>query len=132
MTSNVIKLPPLLERLGSMTAIRDTELLEQSLLKALGARVNVPNASAAHRIERQVDWPQFVQCILTTTATTTGSNTRLFVNPRAIQRAHVRGEEIAGRIGRDGNRPARYVHTSSQNQNPTIFRIELLLLIVYS
>ena len=45
MTNNVIKLPPLLERLGSMTAIRDTELLEQSLLKALGAVLAVNDVS---------------------------------------------------------------------------------------
>ena len=45
MSSNVIKLPPLLERLGSMTAIRDTELLEQSLLKTLGAVLGVNDMS---------------------------------------------------------------------------------------
>jgi diguanylate cyclase (GGDEF)-like protein len=45
MSSNVIKLPPLLERLGSMTAIRDTELLEQSLLKTLGAVLGVSDVS---------------------------------------------------------------------------------------
>ena len=45
MSTNVIKLPPLLERLGSMTAIRDTELLEQSLLKTLGAVLGVNDVS---------------------------------------------------------------------------------------
>lgn len=40
-----MKLPPLLERLGLMTAIRDTELLEQSLLKTLGSTLGVTDVS---------------------------------------------------------------------------------------
>jgi len=45
MSTAALKMPLLLERLGSMTAIRDTELLEQSLLKTLGAELGVADLS---------------------------------------------------------------------------------------
>lgn len=45
MSNVAIKMPPLLERLSSMTAIRDTELLEQSLLKTLGAVLGIADLS---------------------------------------------------------------------------------------
>jgi len=39
------RLPSLLTKLGKLTAIRDTELLEQSLLKTLGPQLGVLNTS---------------------------------------------------------------------------------------
>lgn len=48
-----VQMPSLLERLGSLTSIRDTELLEQSLLKTVLSTLNIADCSLYRLNERQ-------------------------------------------------------------------------------
>jgi diguanylate cyclase (GGDEF)-like protein len=54
MTQPHFDMPYLLEKLGKMTAIRDTQLLEQSLLRSLGLLLGVHSSSLYHVDETQV------------------------------------------------------------------------------
>lgn len=51
---NQSQLPGLLGKLGKMTSIRDTELLEQSLLRSLGPLLGILNTSLYRTDEKQV------------------------------------------------------------------------------
>ncbi|GAB3243894.1 GGDEF domain-containing protein [Chitinimonas naiadis] len=50
---HVAQMPSLLERLGSLTSIRDTELLEQSLLKTVLSTLNIADCSLYRLNDRQ-------------------------------------------------------------------------------
>ena len=47
-TGQTTRLPGVLSNLGKLTSIRDTELLEQSLLKTLGPQLGVLNIMGLH------------------------------------------------------------------------------------